>query len=786
MLGLSVVPYQSGNYPFPRHDVPVGQKLEEWHKKFCEAMFASWISGNTGLPYSKNERFEHLRAIGNGTQSIEQYQDTILGPEDTEHKTGAREGYSNIVWKIFSVAPKFKYVVMGIMESQEHSIVANAIDKLSVNEKDTIKWDTWFESVYKKELSGIRKSIGMKESSGGYLPETKEELELFQNMGGMKLKKEVSIVKGIDYGFYISDWKQLKRKLIEDFIDINIAATKDYIDQYTKKVKARYVNPSTLMIQYSRRDDFKGSEWGGELIQVSITDLRKNTDLTEDELRDIAQKYNNVGGNPDFTSWGDAMDTESGGYSYDGFFVDVADCEFKTVNDKYITTRKDANGNSITREENATDLYKAKRYYGKDTDKRKTKKNTIKTVQRAKWIVGTEHVYDWGLQFDVPRPGKKEVELSFHVYKLPGRSIMDLTETNHDQIALTSFKLQNAIAMSSNAGLAVEYTSLQNMKLGGNKMEPLEILKIRRETGDLVYRATTHRGQVFSSHAGKPVQELEGGIGKQLTEFITIFQMNLEFIRDVTGINQVADASTPDPEQSVFGSKLAIAGTNNALKNIYSGYIYLKEKTAKNMALRLQIAVRHSKEVYAGYYPVLGKSNLEVLSIGTEILDADFYIKIEARPTDKQKEDIRAAAVEAMKPTGKSGESDLDWGDFLLITDILDNGDIKFAQALFIHKQSKNKREQLQLQRENMSLDTKNAQETLRVKGEEERKKEKFKTDELIRLDAAKTDNLLKIAEEEHRYKMQEIGKKERDGSIRDGLKEMNTQGKTEKPILAK
>lgn len=785
MLGLSISPYQEGNYPFPRHDIPAGQKLEDWHRKFCEAMLACWITGNTGIPYSKIARFEHLRAVGNGTQSVAQYQDTLLGPEKTEADRGAREGYMNIDWKIFSVAPKFKYVVMGIMESQEHSIVANAIDKLSVNEKDTIKWDKWFESTYRKELSGIRKSIGLKETSGGYLPETREELELFQNMGGFKLKKEVSIVKGLDYGFYISDGKQLKRKLIEDFIDINIAATKDYIDQYTKKVKVRYVNPSNLIIQYSRKDDFKGSEWAGELIKVSITDLRKNTDLTEDELREIAGKYNNIGGNPDITSW-DSVSLEGGGYKYDGFWIDVFDGEYKTVNDKYSTTRKDAEGNLVTREEGSTDPYKMKRYYGKDTDKRKTKKTTTKTVHRAKLIIGTNHVYDWGLQFDIPRPGKKEVELSYHVYKLPGRSIMDLTETNHDQIANTWFKLQNAIAMASPAGIAVEYSSLQNMRLGGNKMEPLELLSIKRDTGDMVYRATTHKGQVFSSHAGKPIQELQGGIGRQLEEFIRIFELNIEFIRETTGINRIADASSPDPEQSVFGSKLALAGTNNALKNIYSGYIYLKEKMAKNMALRLQIAVRHSKETYDGYYPVLGKSNLEVLSIGAEILDADFYIKIEAKPTDKQKEDIRIAAIEAMKPSGKDGTHGLDWGDFLLITDILDNGDIKFAQALFIHKTIKNRREQLQLQRENMAIDTKNAQETVKVKGEEDKKKEQFKTSELIRLDGAKTDNLLKIAKKEHEYKMVEIGKKEQSGAIRDGLKAMDTIEEKKESTLVK
>lgn len=759
-----ITSYKEGYYPFPRHDISSDKKLEKWHKDFSEAIFAAWIAGNTGIPYSKIQKYKELRQFGNGTQPISKYQNIFLGQDEENSGGENKEGFYNLNWEIFSVAPKFKCVVMGIMESQDHSIVANAVDKLSRNERDSAKWNRWFESVYRKELVNIRESIGVKQSMGGYLPETIEELELFENMGGFKLRKEASIEKGLSYGFYISDWKQVKRKLIEDFIDINIAATKDFVDLYTQKVKCRYVDPAKLVIQYSRRNDFRDSEYAGEIIRMNITDLRKNTNLTEDQLRGIASKYNNVGGNPDFSVW-DNLELDDGTYKYDGFWVDVMDCEFFTVNDKYYSIRKNQAGNEVIHEEKGKN-------YGKiyDSEKRKTKKTTTKTVHRAKWIIGTDHIFDWGLQFDIPRQGKKEVELSYHVYKLPGRSIIDRTTTNHDQIQLTWLKLQNAIAMASPAGIAVEWTSLQNMKLGGNKMDPLELLEIRRATGDLVYRATTHKGYINSPHAGKPVQETMGGIGTQLDEFIKIFQMNFEFIRGVTGINRIADASDPDPEQSVFGSKLAIAGTANALKNLYSGYIDLKEKTAKVMSLRLQIIIKHNKQAYEGYYPILGKTNLEVLSIGSEIIDADYHIKIEAKPTEALREKIRGAALEAMKPD-REGFTGLEMGDYLLIENILENGDLKFAQAMISYKSMKNKERQKKLKRENMTIDSENQLKAIKAKGEENKKLEKFKTDEKIRLDNAQTENKKELNEQQHQYKMAETGKKEQVGAIRDALK---------------
>ena len=748
--------YRTGDFLFPKHEIDPKLKKKDWHLNFAKAMYANWVRNRTAISYSLLDEYKTLRAYADGKQDPEIYQDLLLGKDEGNPNSGEREGYLNINWDIFTVAPKFINVAVGMMESQEHDITASAIDPTSGKEREEMKWKTWFQSQNRQDIDYVNKNLGLKspEQMG---PETPEEMALFEELGGFKMKKEYAIERGIDYTLYISDWKEIKRKMIIDFLTINIGSCRDYVDRHTQKVRVKRVDPARLIQQYSSRNDHKNTEWAGELIPMQIIDIRaamsfepEENRLSEDQLRQIAADFSGAGRNPNY-DFGGLEDgaNEDGSYKYDNYWVDVLDFEVKSVDVQYKQKRKNERGEEFYYPDD----------WGKirDTDNRMTKIVKTKTVHRGKWIVGTENIFDYGYQFDIPRPGKKEVELSFHTYKLPGRSMVSLIQPNLDQIQLTWLKMQNAIAQASPSGLAVEFSSLQNITIKGGILEPLEVLEIRRGQGDLIYRATTHRGYVAGPHSGKPVQELEGGIGKSLDEFISIFELNFNFIRELSGINRIADASTPDPKQSVGGSKMAVAATGNAIRPIYSAYVYCKEHTAKNIALRLQVIVRHSKRAYTAYYPVLGKSSLQALSIGADVADADFYIKTVARPTEEAKQMIRLTAQKAQAPD-KDGHIGLEYHDYLMVERLLEASNLILAQAVLSYRSKMNKKRQIQLQRENMRIDNENAVKVVNAKGEQERKKKEKENDLKKDFETHKTTEIIRLEKLKHANKMKELG----------------------------
>lgn len=737
--------YQRGAYPFPKDEIPTSEKNEKWGRKFCEAIYAAYVSDRTGVPFSTIDELNTLRQYAAGNQDITKYQKILL---DESEEGGDLEGYLNVNWEIFSVMPKFMHIIRGIFEEQEHSIVATAIDPKSTEDREIKKLRKWFVTEYGDVLNAVYRQAGYTPPKE-WIPESMDELRLYEQVGGFKLTKETEIEEGLEYTLYISDWKEIKRKMLDDFATLNCASVKDYTDQYTRKAKVRWVDPVKLIIQYSKHWDHRNSEYAGELIQESITNIRKNTELSEETLRKLAQFYNGRNANQTLSSWSEEdLKLQGGGWRYDNFMIDVMDVEWFSVNSRGRTYRTNERGETWSYEEKEGKVF--------DKENKKTITSKHKVVYRCKWIVGTDFVYDFGLQYDVPRPGKKEVELSYKFYKLPGRSIVSLSVPNLDQIQLTWLKLQNSLAMSSNSGVAVEYTSLMQMKLGGKKMEPLEILSIRRDTGDLIYKATTHLGRPNLPGGVRPIQELKGGIGPQLDEFIKLFEINLEFIRELTGINKIADASTPDPNQSVGGSELAIAATNNALKPLYAGYIRLKEQAARSLAIRIGLLIKHDKKAYEGYIPVLGGSGVKIMSVNADVVDADWAIQIQARPTRERKRIILEAAMKAMQPD-REGYVGIEEGDFIMIERLLEAGNEKLAEMLLNYKSRKNKEESERKKRENMEIDAKREQETTRVKADEERKTKEFDTNLEIRKETVKADLEDRNNNNEHLRKMDQI-----------------------------
>jgi hypothetical protein len=741
-MPLSIAKYVTSGYPFPLDDIDPKEKDKDWGKKWCEAIYASWKQGGTAIPYNRIEEFQLLRDLAAGRQDVLQYQKILLDESDEK---GAQTGYMNINWDIPSVMPKFLRVVEGMMEQTDHQVVATAVDPTSTDDKEAAKLDMQYRMKFKEALNYIDKAMGV-DKSDEYIPESMEELNLYEGAGGFKLAREREIEEVLDYSFYISEWKETKKKIIRDLCVINCCATKDYTDKYTRKVKARYVDPAKFIGQYSRFQNHKNMEFGGELTQILISDIRKlNPDVPESTLRELADNYNGIRGNISLDTLTYNADIRSA--NYDSFLVDVMDAEWMSINSEYKTKRKTQYGFDIMYDED----------WGKvvNTEKKKTEKYDIKVVYKCKWIIGTDYVYDFGLQFDVPRPGKKEVELSYHLYKLPYRSLVSLSETHIHQMVLAYFKLQNAIAMSAPKGLAIEFTSLQNMALGAKKLQPLDLIKIKTQTGTLLYKSTTHKGVPNVPGGFKPIQELEGGIGNQLVEFIKVWEFNAEDIRETTGINQAADASSPDPNAPVGSNKMAIAATNNALRPIYSAYLNIKEKTAKNLSLRIQLLIKHDKEAYEGYMPVLGSMGVQIVSAGADTVDADYYIKYEAKPTDERRDVIMKAAMQAMTPD-KDGSTSIGLPDFLMIERLLESGNLKYAEVYLNYKSKKNKDKQLQLQRENMQLDSQREQEAIKIKEQLSQATEKIKTDEAIRLYQAKKaiDEQYAQADREHEKEM--------------------------------
>lgn len=753
---------------FPSHDVDPAKKVQkDWCKQFARAIDGLYNTGQCAWGRNDVINMARLRAYGNGAQDQNQYKD-LLGMNKKATPTiptqatsqnvpdgpnaGARKGWMNINWDILAIAPKFKSIVLGTFEDMEHDIFADGVDEKSSAEREQMKWSLWVEKEFGDYFRAQEAAIGLQSEKPDYVPATMQELQMFSDLGGFKLRSEISIEEGLRYTFAISEQKELKRKIIEDLFDIGVAVEKDYVDPFTQKVKVRYVDPAMSVLPYMRSTDYSNMPFAGEYIWYSIAEIRSlnNVDgtpvFTNQELEDIARglQDNPPPNSPYSYACDNWEQNQWGRYMYDDFMVLVLDCEFRSDDYKYITERTKPDGRKIVQQDEFGRV--------RDSDKKKTHKTKTLMVYKCKWIVGTDFCFDYGHQFDIPRPTPSQANLSFHAYRVKGRSMVDMMTPVLDSLQLTWLKLQNAKAMAKPKGISVEYNSLINMSIGNQKTSPLEIIKIYGQSGVLLHATTTHNGYAPGAMNQKPIQELEGGLGAQGLEFLQQMNNDLNLLRDITGINRVADASSPSGEDLVGVSEMAMQATSTALKPMYAGYITIKERVAKNVALRIQLLVKFNGTYELGYYHAIGKPMTQTLKIGAEVNNAMFGIRIQARASGQERQRIYDAAMQSLA-VGKSGQVGINMSDYLVITRFIESGMLKLAEAYLAQKERQEKERQEALAQKNIELQGQQQQQLEQMKAAQGQEMAKASMDLLISTEDQKRITL----ELQHTHKMAEI-----------------------------
>lgn len=757
-------------YTFPADNVSPEEKLTpEWCMQFAQAIYYLYSNNLCSVNYGSLTQFQRLRAYGNGSQSQNIYMD-ILDPKEqvttgsgqpNDQQPGAttsfqRKGYMNINWNILQIAPKFKNYVLGVAEEIDHDVFADGVDEKSSQVRQMEKWRLWTEMKFGRQLQEMAASAGVQMERPDYVPETMQELEMYSQMGGFRLKSEIAIEAAINYTLDISLYKELKRKCITDLFELGMCGTKDYVDPDTQKVMVRYVNPARGVFPYSYENDFKKMPFAGEFVTYTIADLRSMNKpdgsgplFTDEELYNIAQQYVGLLGNPMATLAPYQYQQNYILYEWNRFNVTVLDCEYISDDYKYTTTITNPDG---TKEVKATKFGKVR-----NSDTKKTAKTKTKMVYKCKWIVGTDFCWDYGHQFDIPRPTPSECRVSFHFVKTEGPSMTQMMIGPLDQFQLAYLRLQNAIATGAPNGLAIDVGSLSNVNIGGSqgKMSPLQLIKLRNQTGTLLYSATTHRSYMPTQNNYKPIQELAGGAGQQINDCIQLMDHALQLIQDITGINRIASAQNPTGEDLVGVSQIALQSTATVLKPLFSQYLSMKQRMAMNVALRIQLLVK-DKRYAEGYNIALGNFIVKTLDLGSEVNNAMFNIIIRVRPSAEEKAKINEAATISMQ-AGRNGMPGISMGDYLTINRFIGMGMLKYAEAYLAYRESVAKKEAA----EQAATNSKQQQDAMLAL---EKQKEqtlmtdyKMQTDKELALIEAKKNAEMQVNSQKHDFTMQEL-----------------------------
>jgi hypothetical protein len=312
-----------------------------------------------------------------------------------------------------------------------------------------------------------------------------------------------------------------------------------------------------------------------------------------------------------------------------------------------------------------------------------------------------------------------------------------------DMIQLTHLKLQQVMNRMVPDGVYLDADGLAEIDLGnGTNYNPQEALNMFFQTGSVIGRSFTSDGDM---NPGKvPIQQIQSSSGgNKLQSLIATYNYYLQMIRDVTGLNEARDGSTPDKNALVGVQKLAAANSNTATRHILQSMMYLTAEAAECLSLRISDIIEYSPTREA-FIRAIGAHNVATLEELKDLHLYDFGIFIELMPDEEEKQmlenNIQVALAQQL----------IDLDDAI---DLRNVRNVKLAnQLLKVKKKKKQEKDQL-VQQQNIQAQSQANAQAQQVAAQAEVQKNQAKTQSEAQLEQAKNELKMQYLEREAEVK---------------------------------
>ena len=659
---------------FPDHGIDPRLKDKNWVLQFVKAAWDDYNKSTFQFGYNDKSNIDVIKTYSQGKQSAAKYKPLLGIERDSDNS------WYNIDWSILPLVPKFRRIAIGMMMSNDYNIMATPIDALAQDETGAAYAAAKTKVIMREALRSmdpeLLKAPAMQSENGD--PQDMEELEI-QAAYTMKHQMAVEAEMGIKLVFNQNDVEEQRRRVFEELFDVGYAGYREWIDD-NNKIRVRAIRPDNLVVSACRNADFSDKFYAGEIVELTIAELRKiaGEQFKEDDYKDIATKLRGRWGNAN--SLGDFRRINHS-FGYDKSRVQFLDIEFYSTNDLVYEERIDRRNNLI---------FGRAGFEDKNNRKNKFKRASFKVVYKAKWIIGTDYMFDFGLCTDMKRAKSSlsDTEMSFHIracdfYDMKAVGKMQNLIPIADAIQLAWYKLQNSLAQAIPGGWSIDLSALEDVALGsgGAKMTPKQLLDMFWQRNTIVYRSQNSIGQ---GTPNKPVEYQPNSSFSEVKFYWDMIQSYVETLRQITGLNEMTDGSTPNARTLTTVAKMAGQASNNAMSDVTYAERKLLEKLAGAVILRLQDVVQ--REDVQGYVRSLGTNTIQFFRMNVKFALHEFGIDLQQKPDFEE----RASLIQHLEQYAATGLVNPE--DYVMIKNI-DN--MKQAEQMLAYRVKKRK-EQMQ------------------------------------------------------------------------------------------
>ena len=598
----------------------IGQSISyEWFAK----------TGNSCRYYSQWIDFHRIRLYARGEQPVAKYKSQLEVDGDMSH--------INLDWTPVPIIPKFVDIVVNGMHDRLFEVKAYAQDAMSAEKRSKFQDMVEADMIAKDFLVQTKQEFGIDAFNVPEqdLPENEQELSLYMQLN-YKPAIEIAEEEAINTILDLNHYQDVRKRVDYDITTIGIGVVKHSFVPGTG-VRVEYVDPANIVYSYTESPTFDDCFYWGEVKQVPITELIKiKPDITKEELAEIQQL-----GTAWYNYYGIMRPYRSDIFNRD--VVTLLYFNYKT--DKTFVYKKkylENNGVRVIQKDENFNPPEGTEERFERIEKR------IDVWYEGIMVPGSPYLLKWELARNMVRPKSASqyalpnyIAVAPRMYKGIVESLTRRMIPFADLIQMTHLKLQQVLQRVVPDGVFIDADGINEVDLGtGGSYNPEDALRLYFQTGSVIGRSMTTDGDL--NHGRIPIQELNTNSGQgKITALINAYNQYLSMIRDVTGLNEARDASTPNPDALVGVQKLAALNSNTATRHILDGSLFITRRLSEALSLRIADILEYS-DFKEEFTMQIGKYAVGILEEIKDLYLHDFGIFIEVAPDEEEKAQLES------------------------------------------------------------------------------------------------------------------------------------------------
>lgn len=748
MAYKDVQAYQKNPVGYPSDDInPELKSSDEWYQNMSEALWSMCVSNQCAMPCPLDPQegvrsIDELRAYATGRQNMNKIKGFLLKKEVPNDPNSRFVTKMNVSWAGEAFLAKMLDIMCSFNSKIDYDVNAVAIDDDSMEIKETdreyIKY--FLNAEVQKTMSIVGFTPQMKINPQDIGATTEADIDLLIDSGGFNTQTEIEAQVVAHKTKKESRFAVIQDHVFRDFIVCGKGGIRGFYNKSLDMPLGDWVDAKYMVVPRSTYQDFRDTSHRGVLRFMSIAQLKDESDLTDAQLVMLAKDYAWM--NPAYqmlmeNSFG-YLNPASRNNFYSQFGVDpindvrvmVLDWQALSIDiETYLQGSRDTTGGA---------MFKPVKY-GYTVDKNgKERGESTKTSQvikkyEAKWIVGTKFFVKKGLSPMVKYKGEKgdrKPELDFHFAQTLNSSIIERCIAHEDDLNIALVKRRNAIATLPPAPrMIIEQGLLDNVELGSKLQEPEDLIKSFEERGILIVNRKDEFDRPVQV-SGKTIEFVPSGIIEDITMFTNEIINAKESIKDVTGVNDITAAQTPQSRTGLGVSQLAQVASSNALFPTFNAFKYVFEPFMECTVDMWQMCCNKGDKKIA--YSPAGSNATTIFNIGKEFAGSKFHLRMDMVIPDEEKQMI-LQEIGKLKDSRRQngGSGGITGAQWLKLYDLVQSGNRKLAMFILAQIEELQKRRDLAITQANQSAILEGQQNTLALS--EKAKQDTYRTEGIIK-----------------------------------------------------